>query len=233
MALFYLIIGIAVLLLLLSAARWYASAPPSQVMASLRWLAMLGGGTAAIWLVVSGRAMQALYLLIPFLPLVKRWWTERRGAAPTTPGQRSDVETAWLRMNLDHDSGTLDGLILQGNRKGRRLSELPAEQLLDLLAELRVADQDSAALLETYLDAVHAGWRAARDEAPQDADAGQSRAGEMTQDEARRILGVARDASEEEILQAWRALMKRNHPDQGGSAYLAAKINQAKELLVG
>jgi len=230
MALFYLIIGIGLLLLLVSAARWYASAPSSQVMFGLRWLAVLGGGAAAAWLVLSGRAVQSLYLLIAFLPFARRWWTQRRGAAPSAPHQSSDVETAWLHMRLDHDSGTMDGLILQGGLKGRKLSELSAAQLLELLGDLRITDQDSAALLESYLDAVHAGWRDARDEEPQPAGAAGS---EMTRDEARRILGVSASASEDEILQAWRALMKRNHPDQGGSAYLAAQINRAKEILTG
>lgn len=233
MGLFYLIIGLGLLLLLLGAARWYASAAPSQVMSGLRWLAMLGGGMAAVWLVLSGRATQALYLLIPFVPLMKRWWDRQRSTAKTSPGQSSDVETAWLRMRLDHDSGTMDGLILQGAFKGRQLGELSAAQLLDLLAELRIADQDSAALVESYLDAVHAGWRAARDEAPLGASGGDTQRSDMTRDEARRILGVAADAGDDEILQAWRALMKRNHPDQGGSPYLAAKINQAKETLLG
>jgi hypothetical protein len=230
MALFYLIIGIGFLLLLLSVARWYASAPSSQVMFGLRWLAMLGGGAAATWLVLSGRAMQSLYLLIAFLPFARRWWAQRRGATQSPPHQSSDVETPWLHMRLDHDTGTMDGLILQGDLKGRKLSELSAAQLLDLLGDLRITDRDSAALLESYLDAVHGGWRDARDEEPQPAGAG---GGEMTRDEARRILGVSASASEDEILQAWRALMKRNHPDQGGSAYLAAQINKAKETLLG
>ncbi len=232
MALFYLIIGIALLLLLVSAARWYASAPSSQVIFGLRFLAMLGGGIAAIWLVLSGRAVQSLYLLIPFLPLVKRWWNRHRSTAQTKTGQSSDIETAWLRMRLDHDSGTMDGVILQGGLKGRQLAELSAAQLVDLLAELRVADPDSAGLLESYLDAVHGGWRAARDEAPQQPNTGSARSEPMTRDEARRILGVSETATEDEILQAWRASMKRNHPDQGGSAYLAAKINQAKDSLI-
>ena len=229
MALFYLIIGIALLLLLLSAARWYASAPSGQVMVGLRWLALFGGSVAATWLVLSGRAVQSLYLLIAFLPFARRWWTQRRHSAQSAPHQSSDVETAWLHMRLDHDSGTMDGLILQGGLKGRKLSELSAAQLLDLLGDLRIAEQDSAALLESYLDAVHGGWRETRDEAPQPAHTG---GGEMTRDEARRILGVSASASEDEILQAWRALMKRNHPDQGGSAYLAAQINKAKEILI-
>jgi hypothetical protein len=233
MGLFYVLIGVAALALLLMAARWFASAPPRQVMVGLRWAAALGGGAAAIWLMMTGRAVQVLYLLIPLLPFMKRWWQQMRNAAGAEPGKRSDVETAWLRMSLDHDSNTMDGLVLQGRWRGRRLAELSAAQLLDLLAELRVADGDSAALLEGYLDAVHAGWRGAQagDDAP--GSAPRAAAGAMTREEAYRVLGLAPGAGQEEIRRAWRELMKRNHPDQGGSPYLAAKINEAKELLLG
>lgn len=230
MALFYLLLGVGLLFVLMSAARWYAAAPPRHVVAGLRWIAVAGGGAAALWLLATGRAVQVLYLLIPMAPLLKRWWDRHRATAQTTPGQTSDVETPFLRMSLDHASGAMDGLVLAGDFKGRRLSELAPAQLLALLAELRVADADSAALLESYLDALHAGWRTA-EHAGGAGEAGAAGA-EMTRDEAFRILGLAPGASREEILKAWRELMKRNHPDQGGSPYLAAKINQAKELLL-
>jgi hypothetical protein len=230
MGLFYLLIGVGLLLVVLWAARWYAAAPPRQVVAGLRWIAFAGGGAAALWLLATGRAAQILYLLIPMAPLLKRWWDRHRATAQTTPGQTSDVETSFLRMSLDHASGSMDGLVLAGGFKGRRLSEMAPAQLLVLLGDLRVSDADSAALLESYLDALHAGWRSA-DDGEAGAAAGPA-SPEMTRDEAYRILGLAPGAGREEILKAWRELMKRNHPDHGGSPYLAARINEAKALLL-
>lgn len=61
---------------------------------------------------------------------------------------------------------------------------------------------------------------------------GKKRAG-MSAAEARQILGVAASAGEEEIREAYRRLIQKNHPDQGGSAYLASQINQAKDVLLG
>jgi hypothetical protein len=236
MGLFYLLIGVAVLLALLAAGRWYSRVPARHVATGLRWAAIGGGGLAALWLILTGRAVQALYLVLPFLPFLRRWWQRHAAAAPPPAGQSSDVETAWLRMSLDHATGTMDGLVLAGAYKGRRLGELAPAELLALLAELRVSDGDSAALLESYLDALHPEWRrsggAAGDDGPA-ASPGGAAAGHMDRAEAARILGVAPDASRDEILRAWREQMKRNHPDQGGSAYLAARINEAKETLLG
>lgn len=235
MGLVYLLIGGAILLGILAAARWYSRMPARRVVAGLRWAAIGSGGLAALWLVATGRMFQVLFLVLPFLPFLQRWWRRHVASAPPPPGQSSDVETAWLRMSLDHQSGAMDGLVLAGAQKGRRLAELAPAQLLDLLAELRVADPDSAALLESYLDALHPDWRQAQESASgANAAAGAGGlGGRMDRDEAARILGVAADAPREEILRAWRELMKRNHPDQGGSAYLAARINEAKEILLG
>ena len=230
MGLFYLMLGVGLLFLLLMGARWFQAAQPRHVVAGLRWVAAAGGGAAALWLLATGRAVQVLYLLIPLAPLLKRWWERGRATAQTPPDQTSDIDTAYLRMSLDHASGAMDGLVLAGAFKGRRLSELSPSQLLDLLGELRIGDADSAALLESYLDALHAGWRQA--EAQTEDGARTTPGAEMTRDEAYRVLGLKPGASDDEILKAWRALMKRNHPDQGGSPYLAAKINQAKDVLI-
>jgi hypothetical protein len=233
--LFYLLIGVGVLLLLVAAGRGFVRADPKTLLKGLRWGAVAVGGVLALWLLVTGRLNQAIMIIAVLAPLFMRWkalWNTIRNVGGPARGRSSDVETAWLRMSLDHDTGAMDGTVLQGRWKGGRLSELSIESLLELLAECRVGDPDSAQLVEAYLERARPDWRERagdahpRQEAPASTTA-------MTREEAYRILGLEPGADAAAVREAHRRLMMKMHPDMGGSSYLAAKINQAKDLLLG
>jgi DnaJ-domain-containing protein 1 len=135
-------------------------------------------------------------------------------------------------MRLDHDSGNLDGHVLEGPYQGFDLNEMGIDQLIELLACCRREDEQSAALLEAYLDRnFEDDWREAAESAP--GDSAENDTGPMTVSEAWAVLGLDPGADESEIREAHRRLMQKLHPDRGGSTYLAAKINQAKDLLLG
>jgi hypothetical protein len=181
-------------------------------------------GAALTGLLVAARQLAPVLIrLFPMLSSLKA------GAATPGGGQTSTVETAILRMQLDHDSGELQGEVLQGPYREWRLSEMDREQLRDLYRYCQAEDQDSLQLLQSYLQQRFPGQEQFDNEPP---PAG-SGSGGMSRSEALAVLGLGEDADREAIVNAHRKLMQKLHPDRGGNDYLAAKINQAKDLLLG
>jgi len=160
------------------------------------------------------------------------WWRRSRSTRPATysGGQKSTVRSASLEMELDHDTGEMEGRVLKGRMEGARLSSLNEEELLSLYREI-YSDADSAALLVSFLDRYHPNWRERVDPDSFREKAGTSGFDGMTRQEAYQILGLEPGASQQEIHQAWRRLIKGVHPDSGGSAFLTTKINAAKDIL--
>jgi hypothetical protein len=151
------------------------------------------------------------------------------GGTRRSAGQASRVRSQYLDMTLDHDSGALSGQIVDGPNAGRPLDAFDLPQLLAMISGF---DAESVALLESYLDRRFPAWR---QNAQGDAAGGQRRAaatGKMTDEEAYQILGLQPGATRDDIGRAHRALMKKLHPDQGGSTYLAARVNEAKDTLL-
>ena len=192
------------------------------------------------WLfAVMGAALPVIARFLPLLryvPLLRNLYRRYQGGQTTSAGgggQSSSVQSRYLHMILYHDSGEMDGEILGGSAQGRKLSELPVERLIALLGEFS-DDEDSQALLAAYLDRVHGQWReqASGEYANSGGTNNLGTAGQMSAQEAYEILGLASDASKEQIIAAHRRLMQKLHPDRGGSSYLAAKINKAKDLLL-
>ncbi|MEZ5908153.1 MAG: DnaJ domain-containing protein [Hyphomicrobiaceae bacterium] len=162
-------------------------------------------------------------------------WPIQPTAGPSpSGGQSSRVVTDILEMELDHASGEMHGRVLKGKHEGRELSELTPAEIAGLWRDCRFTDPPSAQLLEAYLDRMHPTWR--EDFARMDGEGSGEGPGSgqpMTMEEAYSVLGLAPGASAEDIRKAHRELMMKVHPDRGGSTYLAAKINAAKELLLG
>jgi DnaJ-domain-containing protein 1 len=132
-------------------------------------------------------------------------------------------------MQLDHDTGSMSGRILAGSHEGMTLEALDLATLSGLLGEV---DEESRALLMTYLDRREPGWREHAQSGAAAGSGGRPRSGKMTEEEAYQILGVQPGASADEISRAHRSLMKKLHPDQGGSTYLATRVNEAKDVLL-
>jgi hypothetical protein len=235
----YFLAGCALLVLLLLGGRLLTRANPRMLAAALRKIGGIAALAAAGFLAIRGALPLAIPLAVFGLALVGGKSVlglgSPFGSAQKSPGQTSHVRTEWLEMELDHDSGHMDGTCLKGQFAARTLSSLSDREAMALLDELQTQAVQEAALMEAYLDWRLPGWRDQEQDRSAKADNRQGRApsGRMSREEAHAVLGVGPDANEDEIRQAHRRLMMKMHPDQGGSTYLAARINEAKEVLLG
>ena len=232
----YFLLGVCLLAGLILLGFWFVRTDPKKVISLLRWVSAILGLVIVGYLIWGGRQALTILALPLLLPMLRNWRAIRarlRAARGPSPGQASEVETRFLRMTLDHDSGEMTGRVTEGRFAGRALEELELDDLIALWAECRAEDAQSAAVLEAYLDRTQGeAWREAAAQGGAGPRAPAS-AGAMSQEEACDILGLEPGASRAAIREAHRRLMQKVHPDHGGSNYLAAKINQAKALLLG
>ena len=232
----FFLLGLGALGLLLILASFTASADTARLARQLKTFGGIGLLLAAAGLLFARRIDLAMLaggfgLTLLCLRRARGFSRAGEGGDASGDGAASVVRSVFLEMRLDHDSGDMEGEVLAGAFEGRRLSGLSPAELRSLYGEVS-SDTDSRALLEAYLDRRQPGWRV---DFEADGTAGQGAApgaGAMTKEEAYQVLGLAPGAGEAEVRAAHRRLMKRVHPDQGGSGFLAAKLNEAKDLLL-
>jgi len=235
----YLFLGVTLLIGFILLSRWFVAADPKSLAKGLKAVGIVAAVLFLAFLLISERWSLLPLLLLGGLPWIKRF-AGAFGAAhtATSPGtggagagrgrrRTSTIETKYLRMRLDHESGAMSGEVVAGPFAGRDLDDMTFEECVQLLRTCFAEDSQSAQVLETYLDRVHgADWRA---RAAPTGSAG----GPMTRADAYEILGLKEGAGEREIQEAYHRLISKIHPDAGGSTYLAAKINQARDVLLG
>ncbi|MBI4723710.1 MAG: DnaJ domain-containing protein [Rhodomicrobium sp.] len=170
-----------------------------------------------------------LSAMIAYSALQWTGWIPGGGARRTMRGSVSTVQTAYLEMSFDHATGTMSGRIRKGRFAGRALSDFTAAERLDCFAELRSNDAQAAQLFEAYFDRTSPGWNGS---ARSGSGRGNGASRGMGVEEAYLVLGLDPGATRDDIQAAHRNLMKRFHPDQGGTTYIAAKVNEAKDVLL-
>jgi hypothetical protein len=235
-----ILFGVVVLALLLWASSAFASVDPGKLAPVVKFAGGFGALGGAVFLATRGQLGLAVPLgfaglgLLGWLPrnLLLRNFAGFGGFGARTrksAGQTSRVRSAFVEMELDHDTGAMRGRILAGRHEGVTLDILDVATVVGFLPEV---DEESRALLVAYLDRRQPLWR---ENAKGDTAAGHGNprwSGKMTEEEAYQILGVQPGADAAEIGRAHRTLMKKLHPDQGGSTYLAARVNEAKDVLL-
>lgn len=238
-----LLLILITLVVIVSLVRGFVRTAGSDFSRKARRMGLLGLLGMLLILAASGRlgwvlpligallaaAIRLLPGILVFLPLLQRLWRQQAAQAPRGTETHSTIETGMLRMRLDRATGEITGAVLAGRFAGRQLLHLTLSELQDLYVECLRRDPDSARLLATYLDRIYGDrWR----DRYRSSDAGARPRGGMSREEALDVLGLAPDATREAIIEAHRRLMQRVHPDRGGSDYLAAKINLAKDILL-
>lgn len=241
----YFFLGIALLVAALLSARLFVDADPRTIARSLKIVGGVLLGAVTLLLIVTGRItwLMMLYALLFFLRrAMKAGAMRQQTMRGPSPGQSSAVRTRFLQMVLDHDSGDMDGEVLEGRFMGAWLSQLGLTELAQLLEDYQREDEQSASVLEAYLDRTqNEDWREKMSPGAEAGTGGgrngrqQAGPGEqpMNRQEALEILGLKEGATPVQIREAHRRLMQKIHPDHGGSNYLAAKLNEAKDLLLG
>lgn len=172
------------------------------------------------------RMLPTLLRLLPMWQMIK---SRAASARPRGQGQSSTIRTEFLAMQLQHDNGDMDGLVLKGIHSQKRLSSLSLDQLMELYAECS-SDADSAQVLEAYIDRTHADWREKTNQTGQQQEIADESV--MTRELALEILGLSDSVTRQQLIKVHRNLMQKMHPDRGGSDYLAKKINTAKDFLL-
>jgi hypothetical protein len=236
------ILGIALLVGGLLIWRWVIDAEPRTLVKALKWLSAALIFALILFFALSGRLAWAVATLPALIP----WFLRIRSAArmmknihrmfssgtPGGSGQTSEIKTRFVSMSLDHETGRMEGRVLEGENAGRELEDMSCEELIALYHECRTKDVQSARVLESYMDKTFEDWRTRAGPGFEEATKEPPSNASMDREEAYRILGLEEGASDEDIKEAYRRLMDKFHPDHGGSDYLAAKINQAKAALV-
>ena len=228
-----LVIGLILLFLLIQGIKQFGRMDARQAARLVRHGGGVLGMIGALLLVLRGRVGLAA-ALASMVANFAGWRTPAAGSsafrdvgAGARPGRASTARSAMIEMRLDHDTGAMTGRVLAGAYAGRAVETLSRPELIALRQELGRDDPDGVNLLEAYLDRRFAGWREA-DEDQRERRGG----GAMSRREALEVLGLAEGASAAEIIRAHRTLMKKFHPDHGGSTTLAARVNQAKDVLM-
>jgi len=227
----YFLGGFAILCGLLLLGWVFVNTSPARLARVLKWTGIVLLVAAVLAMAVSGRLAMMLGIAGALVPLLYRLRRTIGGLRGPAVGNSSTVETPFVRMSLDHDTGSMAGTVLQGRFEGMRVDELGRAELLALLRECRTVDEEGARLVEAYLDRRDPAWR---DDLQGAQAGGSARAAtsDVTIDEAYAMLGLPPGADDEAIKAAHHRLMKQLHPDHGGTDYLAAKLNRARDVLL-
>ena len=234
---YFLILGILILITIVLILKWFTSADPKRVLKVFKWFFIIFGSIFGLFFILSGR-LSWVFIGIPVLfPILMRVLavmrlykvfsrfngSSRNNFSPRT----SHVRTETLDMTLDQETGEMKGQIKKGPFKGSAVENLSEDDTLMLLKYCLENDREAAQVIEAYLNRIDPDWHSKFENRNQNVSS------TIDREQAFKVLGLNSDSTDQEIKTAYHKLIRNLHPDRGGSAYLAAKINEAKDILLG
>ena len=232
----YLLGGFAVLGGFLMLVYLFVNADPARLARGLKVTGIVIAVLAVATLAISGRLAALLMPLAMLMPLLIRVRSVLDRYRPPSGGQTSTVATPFLRMTLDHDTGSMTGTILRGQFRRHAARGARLGRSLGAAARVPGGGRGGGALARGLSRPrpprlARRTCRRARRRQHRRSSA-RPTSGDMTVEEAYAILGLSPGADAEAIKEAHRRLMVKLHPDHGGSDYLATKINRARDVLL-
>lgn len=179
--------------------------------------------------VATGRMHWLSAVFAAMLPLLRFGFGSVMRFLPFLIRQNNGVasfKTEYLDVKFYIQEAKFTGSIIKGLHEGKALEALSTEELDELETYYQSRDNKSY-----YLIRIARQRRGANQQ-----NSSQSNSpppfSDPAVEEALQILGLSGNPSKEEIIQAHRRLINKLHPDRGGSDFLAARVNQAKDVLL-
>jgi len=234
---YFLILGILILITIVLILKWFVSADSKSVLRVFKWFFIIFGSVLGLFFIFSGR-LSWVFIGIPVLfPILMRIravmnlykvFSRFNGSkGKSFSSGTSSVRTETLDMSLNQETGEMKGEINKGPFKGSTIESLSQEDLFNLVRYCSKNDREAAQVLEAYLNRIDPGWQSRFENTREDMPS------TIDREQAFKVLGLNSESTNQEIKAAYHKLIASLHPDRGGSAYLAAKINEAKDILLG
>lgn len=221
-----LLIAIGLIFILFSMMNAYKKMPPQKKKAFIFKCFLFGAAGVLLLGVISGRMHWFGAVIAAMLPMLRfgagaatrilPFWLNRTGGV-------APFKTQFLDVKIVLQRGTLTGSIIKGPHAGKAIETLDDKELAELEAYYKDLDVKSYCIIK-YARRAFTGKTHSQQQAPS--------FGDPSRDEALQILGLSGSPTKEEIINAHRRLINRLHPDRGGSDFLAARVNQARDTLL-
>ena len=227
----WILVGAALLAVLLFFARWYVNAEPRDVFSALRYIGLFFAIVVLGVALVSGRFGILWLILLSILPWLgrlrafNRQVDELKGPAS---GQHIDKRAKFVVLYVNPETGDMDGRVLAGPKAGMLLSDLAIDSLVTLYEAAVIEDDESAKIIEDYLDRMHSHtWRSKSKIVKSRSDGGEENVA------VSEILGLQPGASKTEIERTSQALIETGHPDASEGENIRRKVIKARGILLG